>query len=406
MTDLTFRATAPEELRAAADAVRVALLGAPVSDAEWDRYGPGWQQPGHDSWTAWDGTACVGHAGGFRFDTLVPGGAWLGTCGVTRVGVIPTHTRRGILSRLMTQLLEAAHAEGRPLASLRASEGVIYRRFGFGIAGEAAVLDVNTRQARPLANPVGGTFRLVGRDEALDVIPALYQRIVHRPGVISRDETMWRRYLHDFLAGEAAESIVVHTNDAGEDDGYAHYSVKFVESATAHPSATGELLDLWGSTPQVELALWSYLVGVDLVASYLSEERPLDDIIRLAAADPRAVLTKFRWDEQWVRLLDLEQCLAARTYAADTSVVIDVTDPLFAANGGHWRVRADAPATRTDACADIRTDIAGISAAYMGATSWWELVGSGWAAATDPAAVRRADALFAHRPLTFSGSHF
>lgn len=405
MAPITVRPTAPEELRIASDTMRVALLSGPVTDDEWAKLGDSWAQPTHDSLTAWEGAHCVGHAGGFRFDTVVPGGARLATCGVTRVGVLPTHTRRGILTQLMGELLDRARAEGRPLASLRASEGVIYGRFGFGVAADSTVIEVETRRARPIAKPAAGSYRLVGRDEFFTVVPSIYERAATRPGVITRDEVIWRRYFEDFLGGEKAEHVVVHTGVDGVDDGFAHYSVKWTEEAASHPAAVGEIHDLWGTTPEVELALWAFLVDLDLVTTFTVDERALDDIVRMGVADPRAVVTRFRYDEQWVRLLDVDRCLSSRTYGADAGVVIAVEDPWYPDNTGSWRVAGDG-VVRTDATADITTDIAGLSAAYLGSTPWWELVAVGRASASAHDATRRADALFAHRPLAFCGSHF
>ncbi len=47
---------------------------------------------GSDSITAWEDGRCIGHAGAFRFLTMVPGGAVVPTAGVTRVGVRQTST--------------------------------------------------------------------------------------------------------------------------------------------------------------------------------------------------------------------------------------------------------------------------------------------------------------------------
>jgi predicted acetyltransferase len=48
---------------------------------------------------AWSNEAIVGGAGSFPFDLTVPGSA-LPTAGVTVVGVLPTHRRRGVLRSL------------------------------------------------------------------------------------------------------------------------------------------------------------------------------------------------------------------------------------------------------------------------------------------------------------------
>ena len=82
---------------------------------------------------AWSNGTIVGGAGAFPFNLTVPGGE-LPTAGVTVVGVLPTHRRRGVLRSLMRAQLDDAHERGEPLAALWASEESIYGRFGYGLA--------------------------------------------------------------------------------------------------------------------------------------------------------------------------------------------------------------------------------------------------------------------------------
>ncbi|MGH2720939.1 MAG: GNAT family N-acetyltransferase, partial [Actinomycetota bacterium] len=56
---------------------------------------------------AMDGDDMVGVAGAFPFRMTVPGGE-VPAAGVTLVGVLPSHRRRGILTRLMERLFEDA----------------------------------------------------------------------------------------------------------------------------------------------------------------------------------------------------------------------------------------------------------------------------------------------------------
>ena len=80
-----------------------------------------------------DGDEIVGGAGSFPFELTVPGGT-LPCAGVTVVGVLPSHRRRGLLDRMMrAQLATSASAESRSPA-LWASEETIYGRFGYGLA--------------------------------------------------------------------------------------------------------------------------------------------------------------------------------------------------------------------------------------------------------------------------------
>ncbi len=88
-------------------------------------------------------------------------------------------------------------------------------------------------------------------------------------------------------------------------------------------------------TPAVELALWDYLCNVDLVDEWYAEERPVDDVIQFAVADTRAYRQKWLFDEQWLRLLDVDAAFTARRFAdVDGSVAIGVEDTLLPHNNG------------------------------------------------------------------------
>jgi predicted acetyltransferase len=398
------RATTPDEWRVACDTMRAALLSGPVSDDDWAKARARWED--HLSFTAWADDRCVGHAGAFRFDTVVPGGARVSTAGVTRVGVLPTATRHGLLSRMMRDLLVAARAEGRVLASLRASEAVIYRRFGFGVAADSLSIRLDTRRARPIVGAAPGSVRVLQRSEILDVVPAIYDRIVTRPGAIARPSHLWQRYLDDALVGDKAGHVVVHTSVDGVDDGFAHYTVAWHEEPFNDAYGVGEVHDMFGSTAAVELALWAFLVGIDLIRHFDVEERPLDDPMRLAVRDRRACETKQRFDEQWLRLLDVESCLAVRTYRPGPAVTIAVRDPWFDDNDDVFEVGSQGIVRRgRTAAADLTVEIDVLSAAYLGAVSWSELAAVGLVAG-DATAVARADDLFASRPLAWCGSFF
>ena len=64
-----------------------------------------------------DDGAIVGGAGAFSLELTVPGGR-LPCAGITIVGVLPTHRRRGILRAMMREQLYDVRARGEPLAAL------------------------------------------------------------------------------------------------------------------------------------------------------------------------------------------------------------------------------------------------------------------------------------------------
>ena len=410
MDGIEIRTTAPEEYRIASAAVSSALMQAPTDDENWAKPGRVESWEGSDSLTAWDGDRCVGHVAGYRFDTLVPGGAWLPTNGVTRVGVLSTHRRRGVMRELIVRLLAEAADRGQVLASLRASETRIYQRFGFGLAGRSAEATVTSRDALPISGAaVGGSMRLLDRDELIDTATAIYDRVARRPGVLRRPRWMWQRYLEKAIElGGDAELVAVHTSADGIDDGFVHYSVKWIEQRSTPPRGTGEVFDLWGATPDVELALWEYLCNVDLVDEWFADERPADDIIQFAVADTRAYRQKWLYDEQWLRLLNVDAALTARRYAdVDAAVAIRVEDTLLPLNAGVWSVSADGAKRLADhAAADLVVDVRELSAAYLGGTPWSSLAAVGRIDVRNPAALAAANALFAVPEAPFCCTHF
>src|SRR5256885_12606005 len=119
----------------------------------------------HGAWA--DGRA-VGGAAAFPFELTVPGGR-VPAAGVSVVGVLPTHRRRGILAALMRAQLDACHERGEPVAYLWATEDTIYGRFGYAIGSLTAGsrLPPGPAGLHSRVRPPGG-----GRDRALPGGPA------------------------------------------------------------------------------------------------------------------------------------------------------------------------------------------------------------------------------------------
>jgi predicted acetyltransferase len=410
MADYDIRTVAVDERRAATNTLRIALLSGAINDETFDQIQPSWDDA--DSIAAWEGDACVGHVAAFRFDSTVPGGARLATAGVTRVGVLPTHTRRGLLTRMMHQLLRESHERGTPLATLHASETSIYRRFGFGLATDTVVVVVTARSASPWRIPaLPGSTRLIPYDEVLDVVPGLYDRVARwRVGSISRPAWMWPRILKDAASPTDApfgkgSFVAVHSDAAGNDDGFVSYDVDWDETFGVNPTGTGKVRDVWGASPAVEVELWRYLLDIDLITTWKTDPRPVDEPVRRIMHDARAYEAVHRLDEQWVRILDVDVALAARSYGPGRGMVnVRVHDPMFASNTGTWTISADG-AERNDGPADIEVDIATLSAAYLGGVSWQDLAVTHALTSTQDT-LEALDALFASRPTPFCGTFY
>src|SRR5689334_23007130 len=71
---------------------------------------------------AYDGGRMVGSSAGLSLELTVPGNARVRMNGVTWVGVLMTHRRRGIMRRLMVEQLARMAETGEPVAGLGASQ--------------------------------------------------------------------------------------------------------------------------------------------------------------------------------------------------------------------------------------------------------------------------------------------
>jgi predicted acetyltransferase len=344
---------------------------------------------------AWSSDAIVGGAGSFPFDLTVPGGA-LPTAGVTVVGVLPTHRRRGVLRSLMRAQLDDAHERGEPLAALWASEESIYGRFGYGLAsfcGEITLAREHTAFAHPFEPE--GTLRLIEPDEAQEMIPPVYERIRSQwPGMFSRNDVWWE---HREIAdpeerrdGAGPKRWVAYERD-GEIEGYAVYRHKpGFEAGTTN--AELRVLEALGTSPEALRDLWAYLLAVDWIATVKCSLLPPDHPLFLLLATPRRMRYRMG-DGLWVRLLDVGAALSGRSYRSERTIVFDVTDEFCPWNEGRWKLEGGS-AERSKDEPDLSLPVQSLGSALLGGVSFAALRRAGRVDERKAGALERADALF------------
>jgi predicted acetyltransferase len=186
---LDFRSPAEDEARAVM-AAATAAFGGELRDEDFEREHP--SMPVDRMLAAYDDGRPVGLAGSYEFELTVPGGA-VPAAGVTWVGVLPSHRRRGILRELMRLQVEDVRARGEPVAILWASEAAIYGRFGYGISAPSGRIDARRDGFALRDDPApAGAVRIVAREEARDAFPPVYERVrAGRAGMLSRSEHWW-----------------------------------------------------------------------------------------------------------------------------------------------------------------------------------------------------------------------
>jgi predicted acetyltransferase len=358
---------------------------------------------------AFDGDQIVGTAGAFSLELTVPGLARVPAAGLGFVAVLPTHRRRGILSALVQRHLDDAAARGELAGLLYASEAGIYGRFGYGTASQYVEYELDPRRAAfHTPGQDSGRVRLVEGDEALRLLPQVHDRHRRRqPGDIARFPWLWELLVRDakwLREGDGPTFFAVHEAEPGNLDGYVIWRVE--------PRWTGGLADslvrvreLIALTPQAEGALWRLVLDLDLAGTVRIVNRPLDEPLRWRLADSRQLRTTRVSDGLWVRLLDLEAALAARGYAADGALVVEVTDPQRPRNQGRFRLeagQAGATCARSGADPDLVLDVAALGAAWLGGMRLASLARAGRVRQVRPGALARADAMLACDPAPWS----
>jgi predicted acetyltransferase len=341
----------------------------------------------------------VGGAGAFPFELSVPGGGSLPCAGVTAVGVQPTHRRRGVLRSMMDTQLRDVHDRGEPLAALWASEETIYGRFGYGVASWAGQLSVPHEWdafAEPL-EPVG-TARFVKPEEARELFPPVYEAVRReRPGMTSRNDVWWeeRHLLLDERESDSPRRFVALDLD-GETQAYAVYRTYFSVEA-GNPTSRLVVREALGATPAASAAIWRFLLDVDWISAVEVSLAPPDHPLFLLLARPRRLQYRMG-DGLWVRIVDLPTALSGRTYGAADPLVLEVRDAVCDWNDGRWKLE-DGACERTDAEPDLALDVSALGSAYLGAVSFTQLRQALRVEERREGAARRADALFAWRPL-------
>ena len=347
-----------------------------------------------------EGETLVGGGAAFSFRLTVPGDE-VPAAGVTAVGVLPSHRRRGILTQMMRRQLDDVRERGEPVAILWASEGNIYQRFGYGLTSLTAAIEIErSRTAFRVPFEPEGQVRLVGRDVARNVFPTIYDRLrAERPGFLDRSSTWWEvEVLADPESrrrGAGPKFYAVHEVD-GRPEGYAIYRIRH-DWDPRGPKSVLEVRELIATSIRATRELWRFVFDVDLIQTIRADQLQPDHPLLLLLAEPRRLGLTVS-DALWLRIVDLRGALAARSYREPGSLDVEVIDSFCPWNAGCWRLEVDGSGRRVERMegrAGLRLDAADMAAVYLGAFTFADLARAGRAVELSDGALSAADRLFA-----------
>jgi predicted acetyltransferase len=350
---------------------------------------------------ATEGDEIVGAGGSFSFTMTVPG-AEIPAAGLTIVGVLPTHRRKGILTKLMRFHFEDARSHGEPVSILWASEEVIYQRYGYGMASEQLGIDMHRGQGE-FRNDTGpaGRLRLLTEEEALKVFPDVYDKVRREtPGMLVRDPDWWKYHrLYDPKSSRGGSSPyyrLVWEND-GQVEAYAVYRVKESwDDATGLPKGEVTVAETMSTTPQSHRELWRYLFSLDLTGKVVAYFNSIDDPIQQMVMKPRHLRLR-KNDGIWLRVVDVKPALESRLYGTEGTLTFELTDTFLEDNQGTWKLTVSGghpEVVSTTDPADLRMDAGDLGAVYLGGMTFNQLHRAGRVVEVVGGAVERADSMF------------
>jgi predicted acetyltransferase len=349
-----------------------------------------------------DGDAWIGTGGAFTFRMTVPGGGEVGAAGIAYIATAPSHRRRGVLRQVMGWLCDQAVDRGEPVAILWASESAIYQRFGYGIATLQSSFDIERRRVRFVrpADPIG-RMRMVDRDEAMRLIPPIYEaRRRDFPGAVSRNDAKWRHDLLDdqeWMRRDSGPKFMAVLEVDGVVRGYVVYRVKN-DWDDRGPNNNVLALEVLGLDHAAERALWEWLFDLDLAGHIRGWRLSVPHPLLLELTEPRRLGLTIR-EGVFLRLLDMPAALRARSYDAAGSITFELTDAFRPVNAGRWRLEAGdgggVTVERFEGDPDLTLDTSDLASVYLGAFRLADLARAGRVGECRRGAVAAADRLFA-----------
>lgn len=318
--------------------------------------------------------------------------------GITAVGTIPEYRRQGLLRKLMSQSLQTMKDEGRPVASLWATQAAIYQRYGCAMTSVLRRYEIDTVDISFFDGNTGKCQ--VGREtfaERSQEIRACYAQFAdQRIGYLHRPSVLWQLSMLNEDEKEGPVHIAVARDADQAAVGYVIYTIRGDRVDNRVRGQEMRIRDLVWLNTDAYRSLWRFIASHDLVGRVVWANAPRDDPAPELMMEPR-MLNMVDQEGYWFRIVDVKAALEGRGYTTDGELTLQILeDDLAPWNSGVWQLvvrGSECEVTPTDGPADLVMPVKALASLFTGFRSATDLAAWGLLSG-EREALLRADSLF------------
>ena len=273
--------------------------------------------------------------------TLFFDGVEIPVAGVSMVGTLPIHRRKGQLRKITKKHFETLYeSKQQPISALFASMAAIYQRFGYGIVSSKNTYNVEPRYLKFASGcTTDGNFRDAGDEDMATILEIYHKFAKPRVGLLQRNEKM------EVAPGAPLTVLAMPPSPSPplkfiyyDDDGPQGYMIYSVDRAMGPVMGQNLLIrDIGWLTPQAYRAIWDCFANMDLVQTINWGRIPVDDPLPHLLLEPRKLNT-ICGDGLLARLIDITRALPTRPYKDEAKLVFEVIDDFCPWNAGKWKL--------------------------------------------------------------------
>lgn len=356
-----------------------------------------WPPDGVIGLGTFDGDRLVAKLNGRPYDSWFHG-ARVPTFGIAGVTVSAEHRGEGLLTPLMSQILDEAREQGAAISTLFPTAPGIYRRFGYELIATLTTVSVPTAALQQVRRADGIRTRRASEGD-FDAVRACYDRWgMDRNGPLTRDGVMFPADAAEWLGNFTAVTLAVDEDDVVQ--GFASWR----RGQGYGPDATIAAEDLIWTSGAARDALLATLGSFSAVTGTTRIES--SGTAELDLALPVSVTNVVERAHYMLRVLDVPAAFGAIRPGAEVtgSTTFSVTGDDVGTTNGDYRLEVSGRAVMCTPTASgeptaVTFTARGLALTWSGALSLRRVAADGLAAVGDDTAYTVWEALGLTRPL-------